>query len=144
MPTELVASQFHVAAVFNCIFTGGRGTCFSWADSKGTYFVSAAHVLKGAWSGDKIGFARSGADPFLVEINDIVFAEDGSDVCIFSSTNFRLSWLLPLKDDEFTSIQLGQEMMFLGFPHGLSNTIKGMNGFSTPLVRKAFLAEPST
>lgn len=135
-PFRLAATQFEVSLVFNCLFSNGAGTCFTWTDDKGTFFVTAAHVLKGASAGDQVGL-RTVDGQRNVRITDIVFADDAVDVCVFSTSNFRLRWTAAIHDDSSLVLQLGDDVLFLGFPHGLSNTVVGINHFVTPLVRKA-------
>lgn len=133
---RLALTQFEVSCAFNCIFLGRAGTCFTWADDRGTFFVTAAHVLEGAAGGDVVGL-RTDYGEVKLRVADIAFADDGADVCVFAAENFRLRWTSATKSDFEVTIQLGDDLLFLGFPHGLNNTVVGMNHFVTALVRKA-------
>jgi S1-C subfamily serine protease len=135
-PFRLVATQFEVSLVFNCSFSNGAGTCFCWNDSKGTFFATAAHLLRGAASGDQVRLRTADGHRNL-RLTDIVFADGGVDICVFATSNFRLRWTAPIRDDSSIILQLGDDVLFLGFPHGLSNTVVGINHFVTPLARKA-------
>lgn len=136
---SVVASAREIGMSYQINFLGRQGTCFASRDAQGSYFVTAAHLMKGAAAGDKVQFRRV-TDWVDVGIRDIVFAAQQADVCVFSSVNFTLTLVGEFPDSGEVGVAPGGETIFVGYPHGLTNTFPNNNGFVSALVRKAFFS----
>lgn len=120
---------------YNLRFTHGPGTCFVWLDEAGTYFVTAAHLLKGAAAGDIVHFSSRIGWRDIV-LREVQFANGGEDIAVFSTDNFRVGVHPEAQLISGYSLALAQDLVFLGFPLGTTNTYP-RDGFEAPLVRKA-------
>jgi S1-C subfamily serine protease len=116
--------------------SAGTGTAFLHSNENGSYWVTAAHVVRGTRAGDVVQFLRQ--DGWRdVEVKEILLEPNGYDVAVFSARNFGTTGVMaPVS---VPGIHLGEELKFLGFPHGLKNTYP-VDGASTPLVRTAFFS----
>ncbi len=123
----------NVNGVLNICYSHGWGTCFLAGDEAGLYFVTAKHILNGAFAGDNVIF-RQGETGFRGEIKEVIHS-DIFDVSVFTTdaVRFHTAWAT----SNAKAIELGQEALFLGFPHQLINTYPGIAGFPSPLVRHA-------
>jgi hypothetical protein len=65
---------------------------------------------------------------------------EGQDVSVFSVAGIDVDVRHKFSHKNDPKIFAGQELKFTGFPHGLENTVTNPLGFSTPLVRTAFLS----
>lgn len=121
----------------HCIRTAaGTGTAFLHANEQGSYFVTAAHLVHGTQEGDYILFKRQDGW-HSVQVREILLHLQGYDVAVFSTANFGTTTRMVPRPD--AGIFLGDELKFLGFPHGLGNTYP-LEGSVAPLVRTAFFS----
>jgi hypothetical protein len=72
-----------------------------------------------------------------VRVREIQHHSQGYDVAVFSAANFGTTTRLPPRPD--ATVFLGEEVKFLGFPHGLGNTYP-LEEWIAPLVRTAFFS----
>jgi hypothetical protein len=72
-----------------------------------------------------------------IKVREIQRHPRGYDVAVFSAANFGTTTRLPPRPD--AAVFLGQEVKFLGFPHGLGNTYP-LEEWIAPLVRTAFFS----
>jgi len=116
--------------------SAGSGSAFLHANSHGSYWVTAAHVIRGAQAGDSVLFLREGGW-HSVKVGEILFESSGYDVAVFTAVNFGTTSVMHPRPN--AGIYLGDELKFLGFPHGLNSTYP-IDGAATPLVRTAFFS----
>jgi hypothetical protein len=133
----LLVSQRDISIAYNIRFSEGRtGTAFCWADDFGTFLVTAKHILKGAAAGDRIEIRQRDRWQ-LLGVREISFAPDGVDICVFTTENFGITFQGEYDQTERTGVHLGQDVLFVGYPHGLVNDTPINGDFVTALVRKA-------
>lgn len=125
-----------INSVFRVKYVNSVGTAFLYFSDRGCCFASAAHVLTGAQAGDRIELQRPNGWQFF-EISQIERRDDGSDICVFSLADFRIDALIPAYENP--NINMGDRLLFLGFPHDLVNLYPGA-GFAIPLVRNAYMS----
>src|SRR5687767_14270968 len=97
----------------------GTGTAFLHANERGSYWVTAAHVVRGTQGGENLLFLRQGGW-HSVQVAEIIFDANGYDLAVFSTRNFGTTGRMAPRPD--AAMFLGEELKFLGFPHGLNNT----------------------
>jgi hypothetical protein len=132
------ALSMFVNRVFNISYGNGWGTAFLLKDENGSFFVTAKHVVGGLSSGDNLQFIRNDKAE-LFKVAEAAHAEN-VDLSIFALTN-----LGPPKGTDLSvasvGLALGDQLYFLGFPHGLRNTYPtDAAGFPAPLVRSAIFS----
>lgn len=115
---------------------GGVGTAFGLSHEGENWLVTAKHNLKAAGIGNKVFLRREcGWEPF--EIKEIrVHATQDVSAMKLAGLNFSPPAESPVGADNW-DIEIGGQLKFLGFPHGLHNTYNSPLGFNTPLVRTA-------
>lgn len=113
-------------------YAGGLGTAFLYRHDRGTAFLTASHNLKGAQAGDNVLFQMENS--WSAQTITSISRDKGYDACAFSTDKFVISEDIARQPD--LKIFLGDEVLFLGFPHDLMNTYPGA-GLATPLVRSA-------
>jgi len=112
--------------------SGGIGTTFLYGDERGCVFFTAAHVVKGVKAGERIFLKRPDDwEPFTVR--DVVQDDEGHDIAAFTVDD------IAVPNAKFPRGEIGllpgDELKFLGFPHGLESGYPSEVGFATPLVR---------
>ncbi|WP_294196187.1 serine protease [uncultured Sphingomonas sp.] len=118
---------------------GGQGTAFVYGSGTQTCFVTAAHVLAGAREGGFILMRRYGEWKSF-PLTMVSVHPDGQDLALFAVSGLVLDIEHAFIHPNDPKLYPGQELKFTGFPHGLENLIDSPMGFSTPLVRTAFLS----
>lgn len=126
-----------LGTTFRINFNNVAGTAFLRHGENGSYFVTAAHNLTNARVGDNILFQKDG-DWCPATISYLAFDYESYDICVFSTSEF-IAKSYPLPFSKPRGVLLGDSLMFLGFPHGLANSVQG-EGYPIPLVRNAFFS----
>jgi hypothetical protein len=122
---------------FNIRTQNGSGTAFIYSNEHGDVFLTAAHLMRGVMIGDYIYFCQI-AGEIKLSVKELLIDPDGYDVAAFLCES---AIAVPEhRDSVHSGIYLGQEMKFIGFPHGLKNDFPTESGFPVPLVRTAFFA----
>lgn len=135
----IIATESHLFSCFCIKAEGGIGTAFVFQSKSGSFFVTAQHVLGGASVGSYI-YVKKPNEWCKFEIIAIYAHPEKYDIAMF-----KLALLNPVVSHLFghphdPKISLGEELKFLGFPHGLENTAASKLGFSTPLLKTAFFS----
>jgi len=143
----ILSSASHLFSCFCIKGEGGIGTAFLYQKDGLTLFVTAQHVLGRASAGGFVYLKKpSGWTKF--ELNGVTIHPEGQDAATFGLSNFDITIPHRFTHPADGPLGLGQELKFIGFPHGLENTASSPSGFSTPLVRTAFfsgvIVDPST
>jgi S1-C subfamily serine protease len=122
--------------VFNIKNGNNTGTAFTIDVDNRQYFVTATHVVEGIANGSqiKIWYDQTWkVVPFV-----LIGQHSKADVTVFS-----INQIIPSYPMEATSegLTLGQDIYFLGFPHGLKSEVGEINRlFPLPLVKKGCVA----
>lgn len=124
--------QFVINRSMRIRTTRGTGTAFMYATAAGTAFLTAGHNLRGAQTGENVLF--QGAEGWRQFPITALNPHADYDACAFCIGNFTISENLPPSPD--LGSMLGDELMFIGFPHDLVNTYPNAQ-FAMPLVRQA-------
>lgn len=143
----ILSSASHLFSCFCIKGEGGIGTAFLYQKDGLTFFITAQHVLGRASAGGYIYIKKpSGWSKF--ELNGVTIHPEGQDAATFGLLDFDITISHSFSHPADEPLALGQELKFIGFPHGLENTASSPSGFSTPLVRTAFFSgliiDPST
>ncbi len=116
---------------------GGVGTAFAIKIGEISWLVTAKHNIGGGQQGDAI-FLRM-QDGWLECRLAEIRKHASMDVCVFQARIPKM--VAPgIESDPTASATFGQRVIFLGFPHGLSNTHASEFGLLTPLCRNAFFS----
>jgi hypothetical protein len=132
-----IIGDYQMQSVFCIEYCGQRGTAFAYHDEWGTYVITAKHVLEHAAPGDRIGF-RTTDETFFASIKDIAFGGAYVDVAAFSSDDLDIAGLIKIEGTP--KILLGQRLIFLGYPHGLTSLFPSPNPIPSPLARSAYFS----
>lgn len=122
--------------VFNIKYGDSTGTAFTIDVDNRQYFVTATHVVEDIADGSQIEIWHNQAwrtVPFV-----LIGHHAEADVTVFSINQLIRAHIM-----EATSagLSLGQDIYFLGFPHGLKSEAGEINRlFPLPLVKKGCLA----
>lgn len=135
----ILTSTSHLFSCFCIRGEGGIGTAFVYKKSGLTFFLTAHHVLGKATAGDMI-YLKKPAGWCRFKLNGVTAHPEGQDAATFGLDNFDIGIPHNFSYDNEKPIGLGQELKFIGFPHGLENTASSPFGFSSPLVRTAFFS----
>ena len=138
LPAVLLTSN-DVEFVFHVRTAAGPGSAFLHQDELGFYFVSAGHLFMGVKPGENIQFHRADDNWLEFEVIEIIFHPNAADVCCFTlalDIDFKGNKPYKLEPKSF----IGDEVKFVGFPHGLEGNYPSGHGFSTGLVRTAFFS----
>lgn len=135
----ILTSTSHLFSCFCIKSEGGIGTAFAYSTSRGTFFLTARHVLGGSVAGGFV-FFKSPAGWRRFELTGVTVHPTGQDAASFGLAGMRVSLDHHFSYPDDPPVALGQELKFTGFPHGLENTAASDVGYSTPLVRTAFFS----
>ncbi|WP_312490156.1 trypsin-like peptidase domain-containing protein [Sphingomonas sp.] len=143
----ILSSASHLFSCFCIKGEGGIGTAFVYHKNGLTLFVTAQHVLGHAVAGGFI-YVKKPSGWAKFELNGVTSHPAGQDAATFGLVDFDITISHKFSYPGESPLALGQEIKFIGFPHGLENTASSPSGFSTPLVRTAFFSgviiDPST
>lgn len=135
----ILSSASNLFSCFCIRAEGGIGTAFLYQKDGITLFVTAQHVLGHASAGSFIYLKKpTGWSKF--ELNGVTVHPDGQDAATFGLIDFDITISNKFNYHTEIPLALGQEIKFVGFPHGLENTAPNPSGYSTPLVRTAFFS----
>lgn len=129
----ILLSQSHMGTAWNISFGQGWGTAFLLFDATGSFYVTAKHVVHNAFAGSNIEF-RGDPNNSYMAVQEIVHSPN-LDLTVFTSQHFSFS--AQPQTPCATNMLPGEELRFLGFPHGLANSYPSPMGLCTPLVRSA-------
>ncbi len=122
--------------VFNIKYGDITGTAFTVDVDNRQYFVTATHVVAGLADGSQIEIWHNQAwkaVPFI-----LIGHHANADVTVFSINQLIRSHAMEAASN---GMSLGQDVYFLGFPHGLRSEAGEMNRFFPfPIVKKGCLA----
>jgi hypothetical protein len=135
----LIASASHLHTCVSIRSEGGQGTAFAYGRGTRSCFVTAAHVLAGSQEGGFIQIRRHG-DWQSFPLTMVSPHRGGQDIALFAVSGLVLDLQHDFSHPDDPKLYPGQELKFTGFPHDLENLIDSPMGFSTPLVRTAFLS----
>lgn len=132
-------SASHIYNCMNVRSEGGQGTAFIYGTGAKTFFLTARHVLGGS-APDGFIYLKKDGDWAAYMLTMVEHHAGGQDLSAFAIKGLKTKVDYAFSSPQDPKVYPGQEVKFTGFPHGLENTIISPNGFSTPLVRTAFLS----
>lgn len=122
----------HIQRCFNLRYDNSIATCFIHCHQEKAAFVTAAHVVKNAVTGDKILIKRKNLwNSFTV---GQIEKNTDADVAVFALQEFSVSGVW--KENEVAAL-LGHPTIYLGFAHQLCGDYPDQNEFVTPLAKVA-------
>jgi hypothetical protein len=125
-----------IQRVFNIRFAESVATAFTIEYANRQYFVTAKHVAPELTEGDDIELWHNGAWRRMPI--RLVGHHNITDVTVFVGNTFIPAHPLPVNTSGLT---LGQNVYFLGFPHGLRSEMGELNRqFPVPLVKQGCLS----
>jgi hypothetical protein len=118
-------------------YNESSGTAFVFDYNKKQYFITAKHVVSALKENDTISiFHKNIWNKLKVKL---VGHSKNSDISVFSSPDY-----LDKSDNliaNSNNLIFSQEIFFLGFPYGLTNSIQNVNsGFPIPYIKKGILS----
>ena len=113
----------------------GAGTAFAYGSEFDSFFLTASHNLVSTVEGDNVLFSRPDGWTDLV-VDRVWHHPDGDDLAAFTIRDFRWKVEKDANQRKF-NLSIGEELKFIGFPHGLTGNYPTLNGFSTPFVKTA-------
>ncbi|MDP3551459.1 MAG: hypothetical protein Q8R81_13855 [Novosphingobium sp.] len=124
-------------STINVAYGKNRGTGYLVTIDSKTVIVSACHIFSGIQVGDSIQIISNAEENFF-SVVAYFECESGYDICAISVDGVCVEHL---KDTQMGGVlDLGEELKFLGYPHGISSTLPGRLAFPSPLVRTAFFS----
>lgn len=129
-------TEFEFSRTFNIRKDSSMGTSFLISNNQKNYWVTAKHVLGKIKNNQKIAFYILQDTSWLLATGTVfIHTNPQIDIAVISPDD--TSTINAIKLDQ-TTIVLGDEGFFLGFPFGLKTNDKGkMNkGFPFPLIKK--------
>lgn len=127
----------HFACTFNILFNGNSATCFIVEYNDIQYVVTAKHIFGDPIDGEIKEFeikTNKGNVKYRGPI--LISKKKNVDIAVFLSDKK----ILPVVDFILEgNVTFGMDVIFLGFPYGLSQNIRDMN-FNLALVKKAMVS----
>jgi len=127
--------------VYHLKSSAAVGTCFVFERNGRASFVTAAHVLKDVLVGEAVFLGR-GDDWEHHIIREVIRhpASPDVDVCCFVLDTPPTVYDGNVVDVPESHVFPGEEVKFVGYPHGLSLTALDKSDYRRGLVRTAFLS----
>lgn len=133
MPLELpILNTGHVQRCFQICFNSNYATTFLHSSDGKIVFVTVAHAVEGAQSGDNF-LLRQDQGWATFEVKHIE-VDNVNDIAIYTLRDFIVS---NLWQEPEVMMMLAHPLVYLGFPHRLHSDYPAQNEFVTPLAKTA-------
>lgn len=126
-----------LTSIFSVRTQNGQGTCFYHVDGNDYAFISAAHLFIGVAVGDTVFLATNDAET-AHQVLEIAASPEGPDVdvCAFTLSD-PPALECSVQTDPNSQISYGEELRFIGYPHGLNVGAIAGNDRPFGLIRSA-------